>query len=80
MDTGKKAKRNKSCHVSFFSKSSYVGLEAFVPSTKNSLPKTTIKFEDEVKVKQTNIFGLVFLGKVEIALPMTQEKTKGKRR
>jgi hypothetical protein len=33
-----------------------------------------------VKVKQENIFGLVFLGKVEIALPMTKEKTKGKRR
>jgi hypothetical protein len=27
-----------------------------------------------VRVKQANIFGLVFLGKVEIALPMTQEK------
>jgi hypothetical protein len=62
MDVGKKAKRNKSCHVSSFSKSPQVGLEAFVPSTKNSLPKTTIKFGDQMKVKQANIFGLVFLG------------------
>jgi hypothetical protein len=32
-----------------------------------------------VRVKQANIFGLVFLGKVEIALPTTQEKQRGKR-
>jgi hypothetical protein len=31
-----------------------------------------------VKVKQANIFGLVFLGKVEIVLPTTQEKQRGK--
>jgi hypothetical protein len=31
-----------------------------------------------VKVKQANIFGLIFLGKVEIALLMTQEKKEGK--
>jgi hypothetical protein len=31
-----------------------------------------------MKVKQASIFGLVFLGKVEIALPMTQGKKRGK--
>jgi hypothetical protein len=45
--------------------------------TKNSLPKTTIKFEDEVRVKQANIFGLVFLGKVEIAFANDTRKNKG---
>jgi hypothetical protein len=37
-----------------------------------------MKFEDQVRIKQANIFGLVFLGKVELSLPMTQEKQRGK--
>jgi hypothetical protein len=31
-----------------------------------------------VRVKQANIFGLIFLGKVELFLPTTQEKQRGK--